>query len=168
MKNAEPHLPLPASRAQKAFWLRYVTKVGLLPFGSGREVRCPKGQRGRMGLNEEVAARPEIAERLRRVCLSNAAHLATAIPQPSPSSSSATSLQARREALSCDCGSGTTADFPLPFTVTIPVSFEHLRRWCASLGASTGRRAKHAGHHRTPAGTRRKLLIHHQLSGPVM
>jgi hypothetical protein len=58
--------------------------------------------------------------------------------------------------------------FPLPFTVTIPVSFERSRRWCVSLGASTVRRASEARHHRSTAGMHRKSLIHHWLRGAVM
>ena len=37
--------------------------------------------------------------------------------------------------------------FPLPFTVTIPVSFERLRRWCAGARASTASGERNAHRH---------------------
>jgi hypothetical protein len=64
-----------------------VTELGFLVYGSGREARRPKGQRGRMDLNGGPAARPENPERPRRVRLSNWAHRATARPPQNPSSS---------------------------------------------------------------------------------
>ena len=142
-----------ASRARQfeAFRPALVTELGFLAYESGREARRPKGQRGRLDLTGVPAARPENPRRVPPVSRSNAASPATASLPRNPSTSSAASPTARGEALSCD-GVWNDSGFPLPFTVTIPVSFERSRRSCESAGASTCTRfqervgLRHDGH----------------------
>ena len=114
-----------------------VTELGFLAYESGREARRPKGQRGRMSVQCGAGSTSGLSG-----TSSPDAPIEPGTPEDCETSTNPIVLVSRvttgaPRSLELRLRVWNDGRFPLPFTVTIPVSFERWRRWWLSVEAST-------------------------------